>query len=132
MISILIFTIIAAIASVCHGADKLQKPIIILAQAAAVGVICGAQFIPFALAWWVCFRRGTHARAELDYIRGVGSLAAVKAAYPLPIGIVATWIVGYCQHHRWAFLSERRQQELLLALLLTAPVCAFIPAILSI
>ncbi len=116
------FILITAFASILHGSDVARKGLVIATHVASSWLLCGLPYAIFAAAWWGVFRRGAHARAELDYMSKVPDPAPIlKAYYVKPIGQLVTLVVKIIHS---GFLGERRQQEFFVTLLVTAPICA--------
>ena len=112
-IYVLISTYQTALASAAHGGDYMPKGYIVALHVLSTPLV--------AILFWVFFRRGWQAKAELDVIAGLGGLDAVRRAYPLGIGYLVAWAIERC--------TTRRQQEVagglvigLVLALLTFPV----------
>lgn len=122
------FILLTAFASILHGSDLANKGLIMAAQVALIWLFCGVPYAVLGLAWWVLFRRGTHARAELDYISVKPDPEPIIKAYIYPLGKLAARVVDGI--HK-GFMGERRQQEFFVTLIVTAPFCAGIAYLIS-
>jgi len=108
--------------SIAHGSGGTAfwkgKYFLIGSHMLLVAALCGIYALPAVVIFWYFFRRSWHAEAELyycDHPNDVNALAAVRKAYPFPIGHIAAAIVRYAGFHRWKNISHhRRQQEYLL------------------
>lgn len=85
-----------ALASAAHGGNYARKGWVV-----ALHMLAAPLAAPL---FWGVLRRGKQARAELDVIAGIGTLAAVRRAYPLGLGHLVAWAIRGC--------TTRRQQEL--------------------
>jgi ABC-type nitrate/sulfonate/bicarbonate transport system permease component len=111
---ILLFMILTAAASALHGGDYLPKWAVVALHVIG-SYVCG-PFAPIgAIVFWVFFRRGWQAKAELNYLGGKASSLPIRKAYLPPFGIVMQKAMEWCQKHPFPdFGTEttRRQQEL--------------------
>lgn len=90
------------IASVLHGGDFFSKGHIVTGH--LIISLAAGWFAPIGVAlYWLFFRRGKQAKAELGYLSGESSLAQVKYAYPIEIGRIIAWCIRD--------LKTRREQE---------------------
>lgn len=107
---IILCALATAVASAAHGGEYGRK-----------GYVMALHFIAAPLVapiFWLAFRGGKQAKAELDLIRGTGSLdEVVKAYYIRPLGKLMARVMRYVAKNRWPHLAEdsngyRAQQEL--------------------
>lgn len=141
------FVCLLAAGSVAHGCNALTRWAIPVAQAGIFAALYWGAWLPVAAAavmffvWMRYLRNGEQAQAELGVIvsRQYGEpphlrewrFIAVEHAYPVGLGVPVERIVRWVDSHVWHVLYERRQQEGLIALLVTGPVCAALPSLLS-
>ena len=101
-----------AVASAAHGGGYVRKPWVVAMHI----IVC-----PFvAPLFWVLFRRGKQADAELNYYSDKGGEDAIVAAYYFrPLGKLMARVMRYCKNNHWPHLTvgdphdgRRTQQEL--------------------
>ena len=113
MLSYIILAALAtAVASAAHGGEYGRK-----------GYVMALHFIASPIVtpiFWLVFRRGTQAKAELDYYSGKGGEDAIVNAYYIkPLGKLMARVMRYCLNSPWPHLTShthhdgrRLQQEL--------------------
>lgn len=124
------------IASVLHGGDYVPKGWLIAGH--ALLSLASGWFAPLGVAcYWLFFRRGKQARAELDLLAGASGFDKIQAAYPPVIGYVMRKVHEWNHDHPLAEFGgqpSRRQQELagsfVLGVILAIPF-VLIPAIIG-
>lgn len=100
-----------AAASAAHGGEYGRK-----------GYVMALHFLAAPLVapvFWLAFRRGVQAKAELDYYSGKGGEDAIVAAYYIrPLGKLMARVMRYCLNNPWPHLTvgdphdgRRKQQE---------------------
>lgn len=134
MLSYIILSALAtAIASAAHGGEYGRKGFVMVLHFIASPLV--------APIFWLVFRRGVQAKAELDYYSGKGGEdAIVKAYYIKPLGKLMARVMRYCLNNPWPHFvtmahhdGRRLQQELCggfvmggILAILTAPVWGMI------
>jgi len=125
---ILYAALVTAVASAAHGGNYLSKSVVVALHTLA---------LPTAPIFWIFWRRGKQAKAELDLIAGHGTLEAVRDAYPAPLGWLMMKAMAWCQKHHWAYVEDgrpnyRTQQELIGGLICGVPLGVLLAALLII
>lgn len=121
------FILTTAFASALHGAGDFlgdskwrllatKTPIVV--THICLNALVGFPYAAAAGVWWVLFRRGAQAKAELNYIDGKGGVSEIKEAYPKLLGEGAAWVA---EKIHGGIFGERRQQEFFVTLCVTAP-----------
>lgn len=125
MLGLVFFALITAIASALHGGNHASKGFI-MAGHIAWSTLASPFAVIAAPLFWLCFRRGDQARAELDYMSGAGNLSAVRRAYPLGFGYLIAPFIRFATKNPILDLPTRRRQELVggfvIGLILYIPV----------
>lgn len=109
---IILCALSTAAASAAHGGEYGRK-----------GYVMALHFVAAPLVapiYWLAFRRGKHAKAELDYYSGKGGEDAIIAAYHIkPLGKLMARVMRYCLNNPWPHLTvgdphdgRRLQQEI--------------------
>lgn len=109
---ILLSALSTAVASAAVGGGYGKRWVII-----SLHLIASPLVAPI---YWLVFRRGRQAQAELDYYSGKGGEdAIVKAYYIRPLGKLMARVMRYCKENHWPHLTiadgndgRRTQQEL--------------------
>lgn len=101
-----------AVASAAHGGAYGKKPWVVFLHFLACPFV--------APIFWLVFRRGKQADAELNYYSDKGGEDAIVAAYYFrPLGKLMARVMRYCKANHWPHLKigepydgRRTQQEL--------------------
>lgn len=109
---IILCALATAVASAAHGGEYGRKGWVILLHFLVCPLV--------APIYWLAFRRGKQAKAELDYYSGKGGEDAIVAAYYIkPLGKLMARVMRYCLNNPWPHLTvgdphdgRRLQQEI--------------------